>query len=510
MAVTSGKKIAKNTIVLYARMAVVMIVNLYTVRLVLNALGAEDYGIYDVVAGIVTMFASVSSVLSIATQRFYSYSLGENNLQEIKHVYSSSINVYLVLAIAIIGLSETAGLWFLNSHLNIPDYRLSAANWVFHFSILSFVFLIFQTPFSSAVMAYEDMGFYAIISLIECFLKLFIAIYLSRTGFDKLIIYSFLLMAVSGLSLTSYILIVKTRYKECRYSRKWGTKWKEILSFSGWTFCGSLASVGMTQVCTFLVNIFFGPIVNAARAIAAQMSSVINSFCGNFLMAVRPPLIKAYAEEEYDKLNILFLFSNKFTYYLLLVMFVPLFSEMGYVLHLWLGVDDEQTIFFSRLMLIYGMVLALSNPITFVMHATGKVKQYHTIVEIPTLLVAPVTYVLYLVGLPAYATYITMIVAIVASHVIRVICINKYYQYFQLKEYLVSFILRSVIVTAILVSLYFIVLSVLPYQGITRLILACALSVFITLPLLYCIGLDKEERIKLDNYLRQFINHQRA
>jgi hypothetical protein len=189
---------------------------------------------------------------------------------------------------------------------------------------------------------------------------------------------------------------------------------------------------------------------------------------------------------------------------------VPLFSEMGYVLHLWLGVDDEQTIFFSRLMLIYGMVLALSNPITFVMHATGKVKQYHTIVEIPTLLVAPVTYVLYLVGLPAYTTYITMIVAIVASHVIRVICINKYYQYFQLKEYLVSFILRSVVVTAILVSLYLLILTVLPYHGITRLIVACLLSVLLTLPLLYSIGLVKEERAKVNDFVTHLINKQKA
>ena len=510
MSVSSGKTIAKNTVVLYLRMAIVMVVNLYTVRLVLNALGTEDYGIYDVVAGIVTMFASVSSVLSIATQRFYAFAIGENNSQDIKHVYSSSINVYLVLVLAILVLSETAGIWFLNTHLNIPDYRMTAANWVFHFSILSFVFLIFQTPFSSAVLAYENMGFYAIISLGDCFLKLFIALYISKTGFDRLITYSLLLAVVSAISLIAYIIAVKVKYKDCKYGMKWANKWREILSFSGWTFCGSLASVGMTQICTFIVNIFFGPIVNAARAVAAQMSSVLNSFCGNFLMAVRPPIVKAYAEEKYDTLNELFIFSNKFTYFILLVLFVPLYSEMDYVLHLWLKVDDAQTVFFSRLMLIYGMVLALGNPITFIMHATGKVKQYHTIVEVPTLLVAPITYLVYYLGAPAYATYLVMIIAIAASHVIRVWCINRYYNHFQLSEYLKSFVLRSGIVTLVLLGFYYLIISFTPFSGIVRVLINSVLSVMLSAPLIFFIGMTGSERTKIGVYAKQFINKRKA
>lgn len=505
MAVSSGKRIAKNTVVLYARMAIVMVVNLYIVRLVLNALGSEDYGIYDVVAGIVTMFASVSSVLSIATQRFYSFSLGENNIQDIKRVYSSSINVYLVFALAIIIISETIGLWFLNTHLNIPDNRMFAANWVFHFSILSFVFLILQTPFSSAVMAYEDMGFYAIISLSECFLKLIIAFYLSQTGFDRLIMYGFLLMTVSALSLLAYIIIVKKKYKDCQYGKQWANKWKDILSFSGWTFCASLASIGMTQVCTILVNIFFGPIVNAARAIAGQISSVITAFCNNFLMAVRPPMVKSYAEQQYDKTNSLFLFSNKFTFYILLILFIPLFSEMGYVLHLWLGVDDSQTILFSRLMLIYTFIFSLNNPITFVMHATGKVKQYHTLVEIPTLLVAPITYVLYLCGLPAHMTYITMICAIIVSHLIRIMCLRRYYEYFRLDDYLKSFLLRATFVTISLVLSYTVLLSFVSQTGIVRLVIAAIISIGLALPIVFYIGLSSEERKVLIGYAQNYI-----
>lgn len=500
MSVSSGKTIAKNTVVLYLRMAIVMVVNLYTVRLVLNALGSEDYGIYDVVAGIVAMFSSVSSVLSIATQRFYSYAIGENDNLGIRQVYSSSINVYLVFALVIVLLSETIGLWFLNTHLNIPEYRIGAANWVYHFSILSFVFLILQTPFSSAVLAYENMGFYAVISLAECFFKLFIALYISRTGFDRLIIYSMLLMVVSGISLSSYILIVKKKYKDCRYNIKWGVKWKEILTFSGWTFFGSLAGVGMAQVCTLLVNIFFGPIVNSARAVAAQMSSAITGFCNSFLMAVRPPIVKAYAEGKYDSLNVLFLFSNKFTYYLLLVLFVPLFSEMGFVLHLWLGVDDSQTVMFSRLMLTYAIIFSLNNPITFVIHAVGKVKQYHTLVEIPTLLVAPITYVLYLIGLPAQTTYITMIVAITVSHLIRVICLNKYYESFDLHSYMTSFVLRAVIVTVLLVFVYYLFFYLISFEGFVKFLIGCFVSLFVALPLIYGIGLTKEERGRVKVY----------
>ena len=443
-----SKRIAKNSILLYIRMMVVMIINLYTVRVVLQALGAEDYGIFDVVAGVITMLASVSSVLSTATQRYYSISIGENKLERLRNIFSSSINIYLLLSLIVIILGETVGLWFVNTQLVIPDERMNAANWIYQFSIFSFIFSFMQVPYSAAIIANEDMGIFAIISAAESVLKLTAALLISVISLDSLIIYGLGLFLISSLVLISYIMVGYSKYAECRYQKPTEKNlYKQLLSFSGWSLFGSFASVGISQVNTILVNIFFGPLVSAARAISFQFNNAVSSFSSSFLMAVRPQMIKSYAEDSYLYLNKIFYLSNKIIYYGLLMICLPLIFEMNTILFFWLKITDAQTVLFSRLILVYALIMSLNNPISIIIQATGHIKEYHVPVETFTLLCVPGTYILFKLGYPAYYTYIVMIIVAVAAHVVRLICLKKFYKPFRYSEYIKSFIIPAFTIT---------------------------------------------------------------
>jgi O-antigen/teichoic acid export membrane protein len=495
------KRIAKNTTLLYARMMIVMIINLYTVRLVLNALGAADYGIYNVVAGVITMLISLSSVLSTATQRYYSCSIGENNIERLRNIFSSSINIYVLLSLIVVILGETVGLWFVNSQLVIPIERMNAANWIYQFSIFSFIATIMQIPYSSATIAHEDMGVFAIISTAESVLKLISILIIIVLPLDKLVFYGVTLFFISILVLISYIKVGNSKYTECHYQKPTEkTLFKELLTFSGWSLFGSVAGVGMVQVNTILVNIFFGPLVNAARAISFQFNMVISSFTGSFLLAIKTPMIKSHAEESFLYLNKIFNLSNKFIYYCLLMVCIPLLFEMNTVLTLWLKTTDPQTILFSRLILIYALIMSLNNPISIIIQATGHVKEYHIPVEAFTLLCVPATYMLFKLGYPAYSTYIAMIIAAVASHIVRLICLKKYYKPFSYSEYVKSFILPALFITIVT---FLIVLQI--HSSIInttfRIFIVVAISVICVATLAILIGLSKSER----DFLKQLI-----
>jgi O-antigen/teichoic acid export membrane protein len=478
-------------------MMIVMIINLYTVRLVLNALGAEDYGINNVVAGVITMLMSVSSVLSTATQRYYSYFLGENNLNRLRNIFSTSINIYALLSIIVIILGETVGLWFVNTQLVIPDDRMNAANWIYQFSMFSFIFTFIQVPYSAATIAHEDMGIFAIISTTESVLKLISVFLIFVIPLDGLIIYGATLFIISTLVLLTYIIIGHNKYPECRYLKPTEKfLFKELLSFSGWSLFGSVAGVGMSQVNTILVNIFFGPLVNAARAISFQFNMAVSSFSSSFLMAIRPPMVKSYAEESYLYLNKIFNLSNKFIYYSLLMICLPLMFEMETVLVLWLKTNDPQTILFSRLILVYALIMSLNNPISIIIQATGHVKEYHIPVETFTLLCVPATYILFKLGYPAYSTYIVMIIAAVSSHVVRLICLKKYYKPFSYSEYVKSFLLPAFTITIVATLFVFFIHNSILNTSL-RISAVVIFSVVCVSAFALLIGLSKTEKVIL-------------
>lgn len=490
----STKRMAKNSILLYIRMMVVMIINLYTVRLVLQALGAENYGINDVVAGVITMLISVSSVLSTATQRYYSISIGENKLERLRNIFSTSINIYIILSLIVIILGETVGLWFVNTQLVIPDERMNAANWIYQFSIFSFIFTFLQVPYSAATLAHEDMGIFATISTAESVLKLIAALLIFVIPLDRLIIYGVTLFLISTLVLIAYVMVGYSKYAECRYQKPTEkTLFKELLSFSGWSLFGSVAGVGMSQVITILVNISFGPMVNAARAISFQFNMAVSSFSGSFLMAIRPQMIKSYAEESYLYLNKIFNLSNKLIYYSLLMICLPLILEMNTILFFWLKVSDHQTTLFSRLILVYALIMSLNNPISIIIQATGHVKEYHVSVETFTLLCVPATYLLFKLGYPAYVTYIVMIVAAAAAHVVRLICLKKYYRPFSYSEYIRSFILPAFAITFFASLIVFLIQRSI-INTLLRIPAVVILSVVCVATFVLLIGLSKTEK----------------
>jgi len=278
----NNKKIAKNTILLYFRMMLIMVVSLYTSRIVLDVLGVVDYGIYNIVGGIVIMFSFLNNAMSLSTQRFLSFEIGKNDLKQLNKVFKMSLNIHFVVALIILLLAETIGFWFLNTHLTIPTNRIEEANWVFQFSILTFLISIITVPYNASIIAHEKMGFYAYISILEISLKLAVVFVLSSLDFDKLKMYAILIFIVSSLIRTSYVIYCKVNFLETKYNFFWDKAlFKKLINFNGWSLVGNLSSIVYDQGINILLNIFFGPVVNAARGITMQVNVAIYSFVAN-------------------------------------------------------------------------------------------------------------------------------------------------------------------------------------------------------------------------------------
>ncbi len=504
---SDNSRIAKNTALLYLRMLIVMAINLWTVRLVLKALGVVDYGIYDVVAGIVAMIHSISTVLSSSAQRYYSFYIGKNSSEYIKKVYTACVNIFIFLSFISVLIGELLGVWLINTQLEIPHDRIVAAHIVFQFSLFSLVFMLLQVPFSAVVIAKEDMNIFAFISVIECILKYLLALGLTMISFDRLILYGFGMMSVSLLGFLFYIWIVVRQYKEFKYLRTSvdSKLYKEILSFSGWIFSASIAGLSMNQLSTILVNMFFGPVVNAARAISFQFNNIINSFCSSFLLAIKPPMIKAYAQDDFHYLNTVFSISNKFLFYCMLMICLPLYLEMELLLSLWLDHSDPQTVLFSRLVLVYVLIMSLNNPISIIIHATGHVKEYHLLVEIPILLCAPLTYILFKLGAPAYSTYVVLILAVTISHVLRIISLKRWYESFDIRGYFKSFLIPAFFITLFVVPIVYFI-----NQSISNIFIRVSSTIVLTLLMVgilsFYLGTSQAEKTFFRSLMTKFAN----
>lgn len=500
---SNSKRIAKNTTFLYLRMLFVMAINIFSVRYVLRGLGVVDYGVFNVVAGLVTMFSSLSSVVSSATQRFHSYAIGEKNEGKVSDIFTASINIYALLALSILIVGEVIGVWFINSQADIPADRMLTANWVFQFTMLTFVLSLMTSPFSSLIFAYERMQVFSIISVADCVLKFLLAYSLLYISGDDLLWYGFGLLVIQSISFGAYF--IASRHGGGKYRYKRGidrSLYKQMLSFSGWTLFSSSASIGISQLVTMITNVFFGPIVNAARAIAFQVNGAMNSFTGNIIVALRPPMIKQFAEGDYEKVKRYFNFSNKAVYYSLLFVLLPLMFEMEYVLNLWLEVDDAQTVLFCRLILVYALILSLNNPISIIIQATGNIKAYSTYVEIPTLLCFPATWLLYVCGMPAESAFYAMIFAILISHIIRLVCLKRVFPVFSYKEYFSELVVPAIFITLIVSAALFFIRDAMS-EGFYRLIIIIVAGLLFTSILTWLMGLNSFERGVLLSMIRR-------
>lgn len=415
MTTTNNKRIAKNTLLLYIRMFLSMGVSLFTVRIVLDTLGTVDYGIYNVVAGVVTMFSFLSGSLSTASQRYFSFELGKNNLAQLKKTFSMTFTIYVLIGVIILILTETVGLWFLNHKMTIPPERINAANWVFQFSILAFIMTMFTIPYNASIIAHEKMSVFAWMSIIEVTLKLLIVYLLLFFDFDKLKLYAILTFTVTTLVTFGYRTYCIRNFEECKLKYKWDAKlFKELAGFSGWNLFGSIAFVIKNQGINILLNVFFDPVVNAARGIAFQINNAIYMFINSFTTAVKPQIIKYYAQDEKTEMNKLVFQSSKFSYFLLFILSLPLLIETNLFLGIWLKRIPPYVLIFTRLVVINALIDSLTGPLVISALATGKIKKYQIIVGGTMIMTLPLSHMILSLGYPPESTmYVSIFIAAV-------------------------------------------------------------------------------------------------
>lgn len=428
-----NKRIAKNTIFLYIRMLLVLIVSLYTSRVILATLGASDYGVYNVVGGVVTIMTFLSGALGASTSRFLTYDLGLGDIEHLSKTFAVALTLHIFVAILVVIFGETFGIWLLYHKLVIPAGRMHAAFWVLQASILTMAANFIQVPFSASIISHEKMSIYAYIGVYDAIAKLAIAYFIVITHYDKLIVYALLLLANALAVLTFYRIYTRKKYEECRFQFvKDISQYKRILKYTGWELLGGVASVSQGQGISIVLNMFFGPVVNAARGITQQISTAVTQLVTNFLLASRPQIIKYCAEKKNDEMYSLTFRTAKFSYLLMLIVVVPLCFEIDFVLKVWLGENvPEYTSFFSVIVLVTGLVSSLHTASLMPYHAIGKLGMGNTIGGILMFMALPITYFMFEWGYPPYWAFIVILVTNFFQQLTTWVIIHHYipYQY---------------------------------------------------------------------------------
>lgn len=396
---------------LYLRMFLTMAVSLFTVRIVLKTLGAVDYGLYNVVGGVVAMLTILSSSMAPASQRFFSFELGKENNIQLKRTFSLTLSIYFIFGVILLILAETVGLWFLKTKMEIPADREFASFWVYQFSIASFLVTIIAIPYNAAIIAHENLKVFAYISILEVILKLAVVYLLLVFNYDKLIVYSILLFFTTLIINSIYRIYCVRKYSECKYEFYWDKDlFKSLLGFSGWTLFGVFARMLNNQGINILLNIFFGPVVNATRAIASRVSSVVNQFVTNFLKAVQPQITKNYAGGEKVKMMKLVFQSTRFSFYMLLLVTIPILFEANFILTIWLDDLPDYVVIFTRLIILTSFIDLLTYPLNDVSAATGNIKIYQTVAGSIMILNLPISYLVLNMGYPPQSTMYVLII----------------------------------------------------------------------------------------------------
>lgn len=499
--VENNKRIAKNTIFLYFRMLFTMAVSLYTSRVVLNTLGVEDFGIYNVVGGIVAMFGFLNLAMSSSTQRYITFELGKNNIEQLKKVFSTSIYIHAFISIIIIILGETIGLWFLYNKMTIPMERMEAALWVYQASIASTIVLIMSVPYNATIIAHEKMSAFAYISILEVTLKLLIVYILYMCDLDKLKLYSILMLSIQIIIRIIYGNYCQKHFVETKLQKvKDWNLYKEMLGFAGWNLWGNCASIAFTQGINILLNIFFGPIVNAARGIAIQVQNAVVQFSFNFQTALNPQITKSYAKGDLPYMHQLIFKSSKFTFFLLIILTIPIQLETSTVLTLWLKNVPEYTINFLRLILSITIIDSIANPLMVSASATGRVKTYQAVIGGVLLTILPLSYIALKLGYPPESVFITHLVICIIAFIIRLIIIKRMI-HLKLNEYINKVLYRCLLVLITSIIIPIILKYILEYSIINSFIIIFCSIVNILISIYY-IGLDNEEKKFFCNKIR--------
>lgn len=422
----NNKRIAKNTLLLYFRMLLTMGVSLYTSRVVLQTLGVEDFGIYNVVGGVVAMFALLSGSLSAAISRFLTFELGKNDLEKVKSVFSSAVTIQLFLSIIIVVIAESLGLWFLNYKMNIPLERMAAANWVLQLSILTFCINLVSVPYNAAIIAHERMRAFAYVSILEAVGKLAIAWGIVLSPIDKLKFYAILMCCVALLIRFVYGWFCKRHFEECNYHFVFDKKiLRQMFGFAGWNFIGASSVILRDQGGNILLNLFCGPAVNAARGIAFQTQNAIHQFTTSFMTALNPQITKNYANGNHDYMMTLIFQGARLSFYMLLLLSLPILMNTEFILLIWLKNVPDYAVLFTQLIIFFVMSEAISSPLITAMLATGNIRNYQIVVGGIQLMNFPISYILLKMN---FGPEIVFIVAVIVSQVClgaRLVMLNR-------------------------------------------------------------------------------------
>ena len=505
MTQTSGtnKTIAKNTLLLYVRMLLLMAVMLYTSRVILNALGAEDFGIYNVVGGLVAMFAIISGSITVAISRFITFELGKGGKGDVGRVFASAVNVQICIAVAILILSETIGLWFLNNKMVFPESRAAATNWVFQLTMATFVVNLLSVPYNAVIIAHERMSAFAYISIVEAVLRLGIAFAISYTGYDKLIVYAVLMMLVSVAIRILYSVYCKRNFEECFYRFVFDRGiLKNMFSYAGWTYIGASAALLRDQGGNILINMFFGPTVNAARGIAVQVQAAVNQFANNFTTALNPQITKNFAAEDYARVKFLIRVGTLASYFLLLLIALPILFNTPYIMKLWLKNVPADTVVFVRLALLFAMSEVISNPLMTAASASGNIRNYQLLVGGIQFLNFPVTYVLFRMGFPSATVLVVAIVLSQCCLAARLYVLRKMIN-LSAKTFMRECYLRICMVSLLAMIVPTIVSRWVDenFVGLLMSTFACTLS---SSAIIYAVGCSHHEREIIHGKLRLF------
>ena len=504
----NNKRIAKNTLLLYIRMFLLILVQLYTVPIILRELGVEDYGIYNVVGGVVTLFSFVGGSLASGSQRFIAFEIGRGNPQALKNVFDTTVSIYIILAIISAFLLEIGGYWFLNAKMNIPIDRMVAANWVFQFSIFSFLAGLISIPYNATVIAHERMSLYAYVSMFECVLKLFLAISLKYVLSDKLIVYSSSICLISWAVCVIYQIYCRRHFPECRHYRFKRNPYmgKDLLAYSGWNMVGSVALISRQQGLNIVLNLFFGPLLNAAHSIAQQINGVLSQFINNVYMATRPQVTKLYASgNEGDMWNLVFR-SAKLAFYLFMLISVPAIIEMEGILDLWLHEVPPYTVQIVRLMILSAVIETLSNQVIGAYQAANRIRRYQMYSSTVILLNIPVSYALLKmhVGSPLLPYVVSVILSVL--YVLSILYNARKDIGLDLKAYTRRVLLPDILVYVLVIGIIYGIVSLSPFS-IVRIFMTVGLTLLCSAVIVWAIGLDIREKDFIGNMIKNKIGN---
>lgn len=506
---TSNKTITKNILLLYVRMFLTMIIGLYTSRIVLQVLGVDDYGTYNVVGGFVFLLSYIKCGFSTATQRYLNFALGQEDNAALRNIFSNSLTIYLIFALITIVLSETVGLWYLNHHIVIATERVVAANWVFQCAMLMMVVEMIGIPYNTCVIVHEHMSVYATISIMDCLLRLAVVFALIVSPFDNLIFYALLMLLVSVIVLVLYIIYCKKHFSECQF-RFVLDKYllKDMFIFQGWSALGTLGFSFKDQVINIILNNMLGPALSAARAIANQVSGAINQFSTNIVTAVSPQITQRYAVGELEESRRLVYVSSKFSFFLMAIVVVPLVLNLRYVLQLWLGDVPKYACEFVVIILVGSLIASLTAPVTTALMATGKIRTFQIGVSVIFLIEIPVTYYLLKLGYEPHIALMPCILTQFAGVVFRFWILQRQVPGYSLRYFYIQIVLRSLMVVAIgyIIGCY---LQQFCSQGLIRLITSSLISVSLLSILIYLLGMSREEKLLVREFVKDYINKRR-